>query len=111
MAALAAAFGSALRFQPVKLVLVLLPRRMTGLPDGGHDERQCDQAQGEEELRKRPVHYSTPATCTHGGTMAQPGPRKNVPTTISTRLTTMNTVKIQMAHFRSAGRRLGFGSR
>ena len=54
--------------------------------------------------------YSAPVMWTHGGTNAQPGPRKNVPTMIRTTLTTTNSVKARMAHFRSAGRRLGFES-
>ena len=57
---------------------------------------QRQNAQREEDLLESALHYSAPATtCTHGGTSAQPGPRKKVPMTISTRLATTKMVKSQ----------------
>src|SRR5665213_3612321 len=69
--------GFALRLKLQKVLLISLPRWRIGLPRRGEDQRQRNQTQREEELLQSPFHYSAPeTTCTHGGTSAQPGPRK-----------------------------------
>src|ERR1035437_5517362 len=92
--------------------LIGLPRWCVGLPLRRENKGQREDAESEEGLLESAFHYSTPpVTCTHGGTNAQPGPRKKVPTTIRTTLATTNGVKSQRISLRSAGRRLGFLSR
>src|ERR1019366_1974980 len=82
------------------------------LPFGRKDKRQREDAESEEGLLEFAFHHSAPpVTWTHGGTSAQPGPRKKVPTTISATLATTKSVKSQRINLRSAGRRLGFLSR
>src|ERR1022692_2575983 len=104
--------GFALRLKLQKVLLISLPRWRIGLPRRGQYQRQRNETQRKEELLQSPFHYSAPeTTCTHGGTIAQPGPRKKVPITIRARLATTKKVNSQRINLRSAGRRLGFLSR
>ena len=101
-----------LRLKLQKASLIGLPRGCVGLITRCENKSQREKTERKEGDLQSAFHYSAPpTTCTHGGTSAQPGPRKKVPTTIKTRLATTKMVKSQRINLRSASRRLGFRSR